>query len=99
MGKNYNMQMGSLTLGQHATITIQVYLIELSPASATRNWAICSVCGVVTSGVVLCYAAWDGTMRHCKVVPHWTPYSCLLEQVMAKTKQVETKWRTCYSSK
>ena len=66
---------GSLSLGQNTTLTIPVYPIKFSPASATSTWAICSVCGALPNGAVLCCAVWDGTMHHCKAVPQCTPYN------------------------
>ena len=52
-----------------------IYPIKVFPASATRTWAIYSVCGAGPSGTMLCCDAWDGTMRYCKAVLQFTPYT------------------------
>ena len=72
-GENYNIQMGHLALVNNRT-NVSNQGLQVSPALATSTWAICSVWCLVASGVVLYYAAQDGTMRHYKAVPQCTPY-------------------------
>ena len=48
-----------------------MYPIKVPTVSTTNTWTICSA---VPSGVILCCATWDGTMRHCKAVLQYTPY-------------------------